>query len=119
MALLAFDLPSGSGLTSGTSTALEPPSHIAELLSVSQKLKTAGELNAAILASQSQSADPKLPQMLRLMSYGEDLLCNTGPGKTHFPKLSLLQVLRGSNGDISDENGDGKGQIPEVLVQGE
>lgn len=119
MALLAFDLPSGNGSTPSTSTALEPPPHIAELLSVSQKLKTAGELNAAILASQSQSADPKLPQMLRLMSYGEDLLGNTGPGKTHFPKLSLLQVLRGSNGDIGDENGDVKGQIPEVLVQGE
>ncbi|PWN25263.1 hypothetical protein BDZ90DRAFT_243882, partial [Jaminaea rosea] len=72
MALLAFDLPSSSSTAS--TAALPAPPHVASLLSPSQKLKTAGELNAAILASQSQGSDPKLPQMLRMMAWGEDLL---------------------------------------------
>lgn len=75
MALLAFDLPSSTNSTAGTGAlALPAPPHVASLLSPSQKLKTAGELNAAILASQSQGSDPKLPQMLRMMAWGEDLL---------------------------------------------
>lgn len=90
MALIAFDLPSSEREAIGP---LAAPSHIIELLSPSQKLKTAGELNAAILASQSQGCDPKLPQMLRLMTYGEKLLGPTGPGKTAFPRLALAKAL--------------------------
>lgn len=92
MALLAFDLP-GTGSDGRTAPALEAPPHIAELLSPSQKLRTAGELNAAILASQSQGCDPKLPQMLRLMTYGEELLGPEGPGKMHFPRLDVAAAL--------------------------
>lgn len=85
MALLAFDLPSS---TSNASPLGAPP-QVAELLSAGQKLRTAGELNAAILASQSQGCDPKLPQMLRMMAHGEDLLGPDGPGNTRFPRLNL------------------------------
>lgn len=87
MALLAFDLPgTGAG-------ALEAPTHIATLLSQGQKLKTAGELNAAILASQSQGSDPKLPQMLRLMAWGEDLI-RTDTKISDVPTLGLAEALR-------------------------
>lgn len=72
MALLAFD----PAMTSHA----EMPAHIATLLSNSQKLKTAGELNAAILASQSQGCESKLPQMLRLLMWGEELCQNRPPG---------------------------------------
>ncbi|CAO1636695.1 unnamed protein product [Sympodiomycopsis kandeliae] len=90
MALLAFDLPeAGTGAGAGATSTMAAPPHIAELLSPSQKLRTAGELNAAILASQSQGCDPKLPQMLRLMNHGEALLGPDGPGKTRFPRLDL------------------------------
>lgn len=82
MALIAFDLPTTDGSAAGSN--LEAPQYIAELLSPSQKLRTAGELNAAILASQSQGSDPKLPQMLRLMAHGEKLLGLKGPGKVSF-----------------------------------
>lgn len=95
MALLLFDLPSETSNKSATApAALEAPPHIAELLSPGQKLRTAGELNSAILASQSQGSDPKLPQMLRLLAHGEELLGPDGPGKTHFPRLDLTHALQ-------------------------
>ncbi|CAO1620885.1 unnamed protein product [Parajaminaea phylloscopi] len=99
MALIAFDLPASDGQAAG---ALIAPPHISELLSPSQKLKTAAELNAAILASQSQGCDPKLPQMLRLMTHGEALLGPNGPGKIAFPRLGLAQALGSSAMRSSD-----------------
>ncbi|KAK0533598.1 hypothetical protein OC842_002928 [Tilletia horrida] len=114
MALLAFDLPApalslsldgdGKWEDGGAAAAssgllpesvLLPPPHIASLLSASQRLQTAGELNAAILASQAQGRVPKLPQMLMMMKYGEDLLSVTGPGRTEFPTLDIRGGLRG------------------------
>ncbi|KAL9936419.1 hypothetical protein V8E36_004487 [Tilletia maclaganii] len=119
MALLAFDLPNpalslslnGDGKwddsasasaaaaasapsIAGTAT-MPPPPHIASLLSASQRLRTAGELNAAILASQAQGRVPKLPQMLMMMKYGEELLSVPGPGRTEFPTLDVKGGLRG------------------------
>ncbi|CAG8433350.1 1559_t:CDS:2 [Diversispora eburnea] len=52
MALLAFD-----------DTAVSP---VGDLLHSSQRQRTASELNAAILTSQSQEKDPKLPSMLKI-----------------------------------------------------
>lgn len=86
MALLAFDIPKSGPLSSGP---LAAPPHVAELLAPSQRLKTAGELNAAILASQSQGRDPKLPQLIKMLQYGEELLGTDGPGKWDFPRLDL------------------------------
>jgi hypothetical protein len=62
MALLAFD---------STPSA---PSGIAELLSPAQRMKTAGEVNAAILESLSQGKEVKLVQLLKLMHWGERML---------------------------------------------
>ena len=62
MALLAFDpLPT------------MPPS-IAELLSPVQRMKTAGELNAAILESLGQWKEAKIASLLRLLAWGETML---------------------------------------------
>lgn len=93
MALLAFDLPSAAvsapSSAAPTASPLGAPPQVADLLSSNQKLRTAGELNAAILASQSQGSDPKLPQMLRMMVHGEELLGPDGPGNTRFPRLNF------------------------------
>lgn len=62
MALLVFD------------AVPNMPSSIAELLSPAQRLKTAGELNAAILESLSQGKESKLTGLIRLMLWGESML---------------------------------------------
>lgn len=87
MALLAFDVPKAAGVAAVGPLAAPP--HVAELLSPSQRLKTAGELNAAILASQSQGREPKLPQLIKLLKYSEELMGPNGPGKWEFPHLDL------------------------------
>ncbi|KAI5004098.1 hypothetical protein ZWY2020_031341 [Hordeum vulgare] len=43
-----------------------------ELLDVSQRLKTASEVNAAILTSQSHEKDPKLPSLLKMLIWTQN-----------------------------------------------
>ncbi|KAF9044619.1 hypothetical protein BDZ89DRAFT_1059091 [Hymenopellis radicata] len=76
MALLAFD--------SSSST----PTAIAELLSPAQRLKTAGEVNAAILESLSQGKEVKLVGLLKLMGWGEWTL----EQRAEFPKLASAAI---------------------------
>ncbi|ONL95753.1 LisH and RanBPM domains containing protein [Zea mays] len=45
-----------------------------ELLDVSQRLKTASEVNAAILASQSHGKDSKLPSLLKMLKWTQNHL---------------------------------------------
>jgi glucose-induced degradation protein 8 len=73
MALLAFD------------SAPTAPGEISELLSPAQRMKTAGEVNAAILESLSQGKEVKLVSLLKLMCWGEAML----EEKAEFPKISL------------------------------
>ncbi|EEB97584.1 hypothetical protein MPER_03066, partial [Moniliophthora perniciosa FA553] len=61
MSLLAFD-------------AASRPEGLRDLLGPSQRLKTAGEMNGAILESLSQGKEPKLVGLLRLMSWGNKML---------------------------------------------
>jgi len=75
MALLAFE-----------SSPLAPPA-ISELLSPAQRMKTAGEVNAAILESLSQGKEAKLLGLLRLLCWGESLLSE----RAEFPKLDLAE----------------------------
>ncbi len=62
MALLAFE-----------SSPLMPLS-VSELLSPAQRMKTAAEVNAAILESLSQGKEAKLVGLLRLLCWGEAML---------------------------------------------
>jgi glucose-induced degradation protein 8 len=73
MALLAFE-----------SSPTAPPA-IAELLSPAQRMKTAGEVNAAILESLSQGKEVKLVGLLKLLSWGESMLDD----HAEFPKVCL------------------------------
>lgn len=72
MSLLAFEHSSST------------PSAIADLLSPAQRMKTAGEVNAAILESFDQGKEVKLVQLVKLLSWGQGTL------KEHaeFPKVS-------------------------------
>jgi len=74
MALLAFD------------SAPNTPSAIADLLSPAQRMKTAGEVNAAILESMSQGKEVKLVGLLKLLCWGETML----EEKAEFPKLNVM-----------------------------
>lgn len=99
MSLLAFELPRLAGGLSAASTSgnskkgtLEVPLYISELLAPAQRLRTAGELNAAILASQSQGREPKLPQLIKMLTFGENLLSKEV--KLSFPRLDLVGALQ-------------------------
>ena len=70
IALLAFPVPKGDGPQGS-------------LLHHSQRQKLASELNAAILASQHQDRDPKLPGLLKMLAWGQKLLGET----VRFPQL--------------------------------
>ncbi|KAF8905492.1 lish motif-containing protein [Gymnopilus junonius] len=73
MALLAFE------------SAPNAPAGIAELLSPAQRMKTAGEVNAAILESLSQGKEVKLVGLLKLLCWGETML----EEKVEYPKLNV------------------------------
>ncbi|KAH9081992.1 lish motif-containing protein [Lactarius deliciosus] len=73
MALLAFE-----------SSSTVPPA-ISDLLSPGQRMKTAGEVNAAILESLSQGREAKLVMLLKLLQWGETLL----EERAEFPKVDL------------------------------
>lgn len=75
MALLVFD------------STPNPPTAIADLLSPAQRMKTAGEVNAAILESLSQGKEVKLMGLLKLLCWGETML----EEKAEFPKVRILQ----------------------------
>ncbi|CAG8528933.1 2271_t:CDS:2 [Cetraspora pellucida] len=72
MALLAFD-----------DTSVSP---VGDLLHPSQRQRTASELNAAILTSQSQEKDPKLPSLLKMLVWAQDELDE----KVLFPRMKNL-----------------------------
>lgn len=57
-------------------------------MDVSQRLKTASEVNAAILISQSREKDPKLPSLLKMMIWAQDQLDE----KAAFPRINNLST---------------------------
>ncbi|EGO05230.1 hypothetical protein SERLA73DRAFT_174258 [Serpula lacrymans var. lacrymans S7.3] len=87
MALLAFD-----------SSSLAP-SAVSELLSPAQRMKTAGEVNAAILESFSQGKEVKLVQLLKLLAWGEWMLSE----RAEFPKLDLQAALPGHGEGMGED----------------
>ncbi|KAG8947966.1 hypothetical protein FRC04_010163 [Tulasnella sp. 424] len=74
MALLAFDVDN-----TGT------PDQIVDLMAQNQRLKTAGELNAAILEELNQGRETKLLALVRLLCWGESMLDK----RAEFPKADL------------------------------
>ncbi|KAF9787236.1 lish motif-containing protein [Thelephora terrestris] len=73
MALLAFE------------SSKSAPESISSLLSPNQRMKTAGEVNAAILESFSQGKESKLVALLKLLCWGESML----EERADFPKVEF------------------------------
>ncbi|KAI8988749.1 CTLH/CRA C-terminal to lish motif domain-containing protein [Pilobolus umbonatus] len=69
MSLLAFQ------------NAIDSP--VQDLLHPGQRQKTASELNAAILTSQSQEKDPKLPNLLKMLAWSQEQLDE----KMNYPRI--------------------------------
>jgi len=76
----------GEGASDGT------PPFVAALLHPSHRQATAAQVNAAILTAQSHGPTPKLPNLLRMLAWGETLLGE----RADFPKLEMH--LNGSGG---------------------
>jgi glucose-induced degradation protein 8 len=86
MTLLAFEEPAAAPM--------------GELLGPAQRQKTAGELNAAILSSQCQDKDPKLPGLLKLLAWAQGQLKDT----VVFP---VMDVHTGELQEIPEQGGAG------------
>ncbi|CAK9327415.1 unnamed protein product [Citrullus colocynthis] len=61
---------------------------VRDLLDISQRLKTASEVNAAILTSQSHEKDPKLPSLLKMLMWAQDQLDE----KAAYPRINDLST---------------------------
>ncbi|XP_023001740.1 protein GID8 homolog isoform X2 [Cucurbita maxima] len=61
---------------------------VRDLLDISQRLKTANEVNAAILTSQSHEKDPKLPNLLKMLLWAQDQLDE----KAAYPRINDLST---------------------------
>ncbi|KAF8370172.1 hypothetical protein HHK36_003743 [Tetracentron sinense] len=61
---------------------------VGELLDISQRLKTASEVNAAILTSQSHEKDPKLPSLLKMLIWAQNQLDE----KAAYPHINNLST---------------------------
>ncbi|EPS66129.1 hypothetical protein M569_08647, partial [Genlisea aurea] len=57
---------------------------VGHLLDMSQRLKTASEVNAAILTSQSHEKDPKLPSLLKMLVWVQNQLDE----KASYPRIN-------------------------------
>jgi hypothetical protein len=63
-------------------------SPVSYLLDHGQRQKTASELNAAILTSQRQEKDPKLPSLLKMLLWAQNQLAE----KINFPQIRNLST---------------------------
>ncbi|KAL9249925.1 GID8-like protein [Drosera capensis] len=63
-------------------------SPVGDLLDISQRLKTASEVNAAILTSQSHEKDPKLPSLLKMLIWAQNQLDE----KAAYPRINDLST---------------------------
>ncbi|KAL6538645.1 Glucose-induced degradation complex subunit [Orobanche gracilis] len=61
---------------------------VGELLDISQRHKTATEVNAAILTSQSHEKDPKLPSLLKMLIWVQNQLDE----KATYPRITDLST---------------------------
>ncbi|POY76036.1 hypothetical protein BMF94_0759 [Rhodotorula taiwanensis] len=81
----------GASSAAAADPALPPmPTAILSLLDPSQRLRTAWELNAAILNAQGHASEPKLPGLMSIMNWGEGLLNEKG---VDWPRWNLHDLL--------------------------
>ncbi|CAN6917845.1 unnamed protein product [Brassica oleracea] len=64
---------------------------VKDILDISHRLKTASEVNAAIITSQSHEKDPKLPSLLKMLIWAQNQL-DEKPVYPHINDLSTGQL---------------------------
>ncbi|KAF9292544.1 hypothetical protein BGZ68_003450 [Mortierella alpina] len=109
MSLLAFEL--------------NGPSPVSDLLTPGQRQKLASELNSALLLSQSQEKDPKLPALLKTCWWSQQQLDErcTYPKIKDFTKAELVMEPMGSSsigGSASANAGAGSSGTASGTVAG-
>ncbi|KAI7885620.1 hypothetical protein K492DRAFT_228842 [Lichtheimia hyalospora FSU 10163] len=86
-------------------------SPVADLLHPNQRQKTASELNAAILISQSREKDAKLPMLLKTLAWSQEKLDE----RMVYPRIedfvSADLVVRDSQGNVVDDAIDSSSAI--------
>ncbi|GAA5993788.1 hypothetical protein JCM10908_000747 [Rhodotorula pacifica] len=82
--------PDAASAAEGAAALPPMPSAISSLLDPSQRLRTAWELNAAILNAQGHASEPKLPALMGIMNWGEGLLNEKG---VDWPRWDLHELL--------------------------
>eukprot|EP00053_Salpingoeca_punica_P008178 m.73898 g.73898 ORF g.73898 m.73898 type:complete len:249 (+) comp14486_c0_seq1:119-865(+) len=83
------------------SDRLDSKSPLGHLLDATHRQNVASELNAAILASQSQEREPRLPSLLKFLVWMQAKLS----GHVRFPNMDLHARLQ----PVADENAGGAG----------
>ena len=105
MTLLAYDvdltvIEAASSAVNGATTEEEKsitPPFVTSLLHPAHRQSTATQVNAAILTSQSHGPTPKLPNLFRMLSWGETLLSE----RADFPSLEM-QIVKPVKREDSD-----------------
>jgi len=69
--------------------SMRMPESIASLLDPAQRIRTATELNAAILTAQSHGKESKLPGLLKMLAWGEEMLSQ----RAEFPTWDFADLL--------------------------
>ncbi|XP_031125999.1 protein GID8 homolog [Ipomoea triloba] len=69
---------------------------LGELVDMSQRLKTASEVNAAILTSQSHEKDPKLPSLLKMLIWAQNELDE----KLAYPRIKIVSTAALEDPDV-------------------
>nr|GLL24082.1 glucose-induced degradation protein 8 homolog [Ipomoea trifida] len=72
---------------------------LGELVDMSQRLKTASEVNAAILTSQSHEKDPKLPSLLKMLIWAQNELDE----KLAYPRIKIVSTAALEDPDVEEE----------------
>jgi hypothetical protein len=75
-------------------------SPVGDLLHPSQRQRTASELNAAILTSQSQEKDPKLPSLLKMLVWAQTQL-EEKVSYPQFKNLATAELMDDTNGSAT------------------
>lgn len=88
MTLLAYDVDI-------TSTASQDsvPAFVASLLHPSHRQTTATEVNSAILLTQSHGPTPKLPNLLKILSWGEGMLKEKADFPTMETRIAKVETV--------------------------
>lgn len=110
LTLLAFDSPDSEQLAQAT----DAPNNIRQLLSQSQRERVASMVNKHVLESEFHSSEPKLSNVIKLLSWGENALAS----RVNFPRYQppLHKHGRNHNEKLNTEDINRLGQFDQQML---